>query len=75
MNRIRTYREQAGLSQEQLGLACGWGSRAQGRVSNYETEKRTPSLGDLRLIVAALNNSDVSCSIDDVYPPQTKSVA
>lgn len=70
MNNIRSYREKAGLSQEQLGVACGWGKRAQSRISHYETETRTPSLHDMRLIVDALRRSGVKCSLDNLFPPQ-----
>lgn len=75
MNSIQKHREQAGVSQEQLGNRCGWGNKSQSRISNYETGKRTPSLEDMRLIVSALNNSGVECSIDDLFPPRSESAA
>lgn len=75
MNRIQEYREKAGLNQEQLGRKCGWSSTAQSRISNYEHGKRTPSLDDMRMIVCALNDSGVECSIDDLFPPQKHSAA
>lgn len=70
MNRIQTFREEARLSQSQLGAACGWGKTSQSRVSNYENDVRTPSLDDMRAIVSALSNSGVECSLDDVFPPK-----
>lgn len=72
MNAIHTFRAQAGLSQSQLADACGWGSRAQSRISNYEKGARTPSLEDMRCIVDALRRAGVKCSLDDVFPPQQK---
>jgi putative transcriptional regulator len=75
MNRIQLYREQTGLNQEQLGRKCGWSSTAQSRISNYENGKRTPSLGDMRAIVCALNDAGAECTIDDLFPPQANSAA
>lgn len=69
-NQIRLYREKSGLSQGQLAEACGWGDKAQSRISNYEKETRTPSLDDMRAIVGALRFAGVECSLDDLFPPQ-----
>lgn len=50
--RIAYFRKKAGLTQEQLATACGW--VGQGRLGNYERDKREPSLDDLRLIAGVL---------------------
>lgn len=51
--RIAHFRKKKGLSQEQLAELCGW--TGQGRVGNYERDRREPNLADLRLIAAALD--------------------
>lgn len=53
--RLRYLREAAGLTQEQLALACGFSG--QSRVANYETrtgKAREPSIEDLIAISRAL---------------------
>ena len=49
---IRRYRERAGLSQGQLGDAIGV---SQGRVSEYELNKRVPGEDAVYAIARALN--------------------
>ena len=67
MNRLKHYREQAGISQLQLAELCGWAS--QSRISTYESG-RTPALDDCRTIVRALNSRlSTEATIDDVFPP------
>ncbi|MFQ3232063.1 helix-turn-helix transcriptional regulator [Reinekea sp.] len=69
MSKLRTYREKAGLTQEQLGKRCGFLS-PQSRVALYESGGRTPTLIVSRILVSALQASGVTCSLDDVFPPQ-----
>lgn len=46
---IRNARKAAGMSQAELGAACGWGDASpQGRIGHYETGRREPSLSHLR---------------------------
>lgn len=66
MNHIRRYREKAGLSQAQLSMKCGFPG-GQGRISNYETGERNPSIADAQTIAGVLG-----CSIDDLYPPKKR---
>lgn len=48
---IRKARKLAGFkNQTELGIACGWGEESQTRVSNYEKDRREPTLDDLRVI-------------------------
>lgn len=68
MNKIQYWREQAKLTQAQLSSLCGWQGK-QSRISNYESGLRTPDVNDCRVIVAALNKSGASCTLDDVFPP------
>ncbi|MGX6596260.1 helix-turn-helix transcriptional regulator [Klebsiella quasivariicola] len=63
MNYISHLRKKANISQQ----AAGWN---QPRLANYEKSLRVPSLADSRHIVAALNTLGVSCSLDDVFPPE-----
>lgn len=65
MNRISELRASASISQAALAEALGW---SQGRISNYESGRRIPSLADSRAITAALNAVGVKCALDDVFP-------
>lgn len=67
MNRISAVRNAAHITQAQLGAALGW---SQGRICNYESGRRVPSLADSRRIVAALNQLGATCCLDDVFPPE-----
>lgn len=67
MNRISQLRTDANVSQTALAEALGW---SQGRLSNYESGRRVPSLTDSRAITGALNKLGVVCSLDDVFPPE-----
>lgn len=55
--RIRSIREAKGLTQNDLALRCGWDTAGQGRIGNYEKDRREPNLSDLRRIADALNVS------------------
>ena len=70
MNHVRTIRKHAGITQADLRRALGWN---QSRVANYESGLRRPGLSDARQIVAALNSLGARCSLDDVFPPASKS--
>lgn len=55
--RLRKLRSSAGLTQEQLALACGWSG--QSRVANYEAPRdrkgaRDPAFDELPLLAKAL---------------------
>lgn len=50
---IKKARKEAGLSQLDLGKACGWDD-AQSRISNYERDVRAPSYKDLQKIADVL---------------------
>lgn len=65
MNRIAEIRSAAGITQAQLCGQLGW---SQGRMSNYESQTRTPTLADSRRIVSALNALGADCTLDDVFP-------
>ncbi|PKM30214.1 MAG: transcriptional regulator [Gammaproteobacteria bacterium HGW-Gammaproteobacteria-11] len=67
MNRISEVRRQAGITQTALAASLGW---SQGRISNYEANRREPGLAECRAIVAALNEQGVKCTLDDVFPPE-----
>lgn len=69
MNMISVWREKAELTQSQLADLCGWDGK-QSRISNYETGLRTPSISECRAIVAAINSTGTSCTLDDVFPPE-----
>lgn len=54
---ISKARKRAGLSQTSLGELCGWEDSPQSRVSNYENDRREPTLTDLRDIARACNTT------------------
>lgn len=66
MNRISLLRSGKNISQIALADAIGW---SQGRLSNYESGRRIPSLADSRAIIDALNTLGVRCSLDEAFPP------
>ncbi|WP_040263727.1 helix-turn-helix transcriptional regulator [Pseudomonas massiliensis] len=66
MNRVRTIREEAGVTQAALRRALGWN---QSRLANYESGLRLPGLNEAREIVGALNSLGVKCDLDDAFPP------
>lgn len=66
MNRISELRGRA-VSQALLADRLGW---SQGRLSNYESGRRVPSLADSRAITVALNSLGIECDLDDVFPWQ-----
>lgn len=51
--RLARYRNEANLTQKGLAAACNW-QNGQGRIANYEKDKREPSLADLRMLSLAL---------------------
>lgn len=61
--KIRYYRKQLNLTQEELGRKINTG---KSRISNYETGYRTPQQDDLFELADALN-----ISINDLFPPTT----
>lgn len=54
--RIAQARKAKGMTQPQLAKACGWDS--QGRVSNYERDKREPKSSDVRILASVLDVSE-----------------
>ncbi|MGY6089083.1 LexA family transcriptional regulator [Avibacterium paragallinarum] len=68
--KIKTYREQLGLSQKELAEKCSvldqdgkpWG---QPRIANYEKGNRTPNLDDIEIIAKALNITPQSLAFDN----------
>ncbi|WP_051227706.1 helix-turn-helix domain-containing protein [Oceanospirillum beijerinckii] len=52
---IKQARKEAGLTQEELGIACGWdGGTPQVRIGYYENNKRKISAEDLAKIAKTL---------------------
>lgn len=51
--RIRSARKNANLTQRELLRACGWDDTHAARISQYESEKREPTLSDLARIAEA----------------------
>ena len=66
MNRIAELREAAGITQAALHRKLNW---KQSRLANYESGARPLKLEDARLIVKALNQLGVRCTLDKVFPP------
>jgi len=68
-NNIKQFREAAGMTQHQLGVAIGLSSaKPQATISNYEAQIRSPGLHTCRLIVMALNKAGVEATMDSVFP-------
>lgn len=61
------------ISQAQFAKACGFNSAS--RISNYETEIRSPRISDARKIVEALNKLGAICTFDDIFPPKKEKAA
>lgn len=74
-NSISIYRDKAGISQKALGQLCGWGAKAQSRISNYEAERRSISAEDLKKIKDVINDAGVKCSIEDLIAPAETTAA
>ena len=55
--RIKAARESTGYSQTDFAKACGWGEKAQSRISKYEDGSNEPSLADL-IIMAKVCHTD-----------------
>lgn len=71
-SQLKKYRLKAGLTQKELAEAANF-PPSQRRISYYETGLRHPKLDDCRLLIAALNDAGVSCTLDDVFPPESDS--
>jgi transcriptional regulator with XRE-family HTH domain len=55
-HKIKQARNEAGLTQEQLGIKCGWSTgNPQSRIGNYEKDVRNPSATDIAIIANVLN--------------------
>jgi transcriptional regulator with XRE-family HTH domain len=53
--KIKQARTEAGLTQEQLGIKCGWSTgNPQSRIGNYEKDVRSPSASDIAIIAKTL---------------------
>ena len=53
---IRSYRMNAGLTQKQLGMACGYDeSSSDAQVRHWESGRSYPPLEKLRVLAKALN--------------------
>ncbi|NWC90346.1 putative transcriptional regulator [Pseudomonas grimontii] len=68
MNRIGCIRKEAQIKQRDLREVLGW---TQARLSNYESGHRMPGLSECRAITAALNQLGATCTLDDVFPPES----
>jgi putative transcriptional regulator len=64
-NRIKQFREDAGLAQSALAEAVGW---KQSRWSNYERAERLPDVNDAREIVRAFQHMGITLTLDDLFP-------
>lgn len=67
---LKRLRKAAGLSQEQLALACGWSG--QSRIANYESASgsaREPKLSELPLMARALGVSVSTLLGEEEFAP------
>lgn len=68
MNNIKALRDQAGKTQSELAAELGI---TQGAVAHYEKSRRQPGLATCRKIASVINRWGVSCSVNDVFPPES----
>lgn len=73
---IKRLREQAGMTQEQLALKCGF--PGQSRIGNYEApperkSHREPSVADLKALARALDTSVVEL-LEEPMPSSGKEI-
>ncbi|MFG6159656.1 helix-turn-helix transcriptional regulator [Halomonas sp. 1390] len=61
---IRSLRAKAGMTQKELGEACGLG---QSTIGNYEAGIRAPSLEVAQKIIEAVRSRGVDVSIEDLF--------
>ncbi|GEK49198.1 transcriptional regulator [Bisbaumannia pacifica] len=61
---IRFLRVKAGMTQKELGEACGLG---QSTIGNYEAGIRTPSLEVAQKIIEVVQKRGVNVSIADLF--------
>ncbi|KJH75329.1 MULTISPECIES: helix-turn-helix transcriptional regulator [unclassified Pseudomonas] len=66
MSNMKTIREKIGITQSELAKAVGL---TQGAIAHYENDRRKPGLDECRRIVAALNASGATVTLDDAFPP------
>lgn len=71
--KLKNFRKMAGLTQSALAEAA---DVSQALITHIERGRRTNILlPTARKIVAALNQRGVSCSVDDVFPPEAEDEA
>lgn len=68
MNCIKTYRQQAGLTQSELASRLGC---EQSTISNYETGFRTPDVVTIQALIAVFRDSGVEVCFDKLFPSDT----
>lgn len=67
MNQIRTFRENAGLTQGDLAKIVGC---TRGAVCHYETGRRGVDIDLCRKFIKAFNKFGIDVTIDDLFPPK-----
>jgi putative transcriptional regulator len=67
MNNLALVRKKSGITQAKLAKTIGWGSS---RIANYESNIRTPSLANCRLILKGLEKLGYKHTLDEVFPPK-----
>ena len=64
-NQISQYRIDQKMTQINLANKCGW--TGQGRVSQYETSRRTPSVFTAIRLAQALSTDDEPVTVEDLF--------
>lgn len=64
-NNLQFYRRKACLTREQLADAS---NTSKNMIGHYERFERRPRLDGAQLIVRALNDAGIDCTLDDVFP-------
>jgi putative transcriptional regulator len=66
MCNLKNYRNRARITQAQLAARVG---ATQSAISHYELGRRRPGLASCRMLLAALGDLGVECTLDEVFPP------
>lgn len=66
MDKIKEFREQLGITQEELAKAI---NTSQGAISYYENSRRNIDLKTCRIITGFFIILGLNISLDDVFPP------
>jgi transcriptional regulator with XRE-family HTH domain len=65
MNKIREYRQQAGITQQHIATALGCD---QSTVSKYECGERSPDLIQIKKLISVFYQHGIKTDVYDLFP-------